>query len=240
MQNPALNAFLDRLAIEQVFGQVLVSRSGTGFELRHVEDRTVEGLNRCSVKELRAVAQFTTGGAFRPLKSAPTLRRGWLWAAPDPSALAQALDTLYPGALADWFSAGQRESSVTDFRSFMERQTGMYRTAAMLSGGKSHGRVLRILVLLEASSVDGPRAVAGRTRREERDPLPGTLRAVSRVRAEGDADRAGTWNKRGRCALGLGDHPSGLGCRRWSGGVPGGRCRFGGESPAGALGSGQT
>jgi hypothetical protein len=133
MQNPALNAFLDRLAIEQVFGQVLVSRSGTGFELRHVEDRTVEGLNRCSVKELRAVAQFTTGGAFRPLKSAPTLRRGWLWAAPDPSALAQALDTLYPGALADWFSAGQRESSVTDFRSFMERQTGMYRTAAMLS-----------------------------------------------------------------------------------------------------------
>jgi hypothetical protein len=133
MLNPALNAFVDRFATEQVFGQALVSRSGAGFELRHVEDRSVEGLKRCSLKELRALAQFTTAGAFRPMKSAPTLRRGWQWVAPNSSALAEGLDTLYPGALADWFAADQPESSVTDFRAFMDRQTGMYRTAAMLS-----------------------------------------------------------------------------------------------------------
>src|ERR1700728_4241998 len=77
--NPALTAFLAALDAETVLGQVLIRRVAHGFELRHVADRVAgtEGIELLTVSGLRALAQFTSTGAFRPLKSAPNLRRGW-------------------------------------------------------------------------------------------------------------------------------------------------------------------
>ncbi len=128
-ENWALNAFVAQLGAERVFAQVLLRRDGAGFILRHVEDAQVpeSDLRLMTIEELRDWAQTTVDGAFRPLKSAPNLRRGWHARASDVAALGTALDRLYPGALADWFAARATEPPVTNYREFTARQTGMYR-----------------------------------------------------------------------------------------------------------------
>lgn len=135
VENPALEAFVAQIGRELVVAQVAVRRAGAVFELRHVSDagQAAAELRELKPGELRALAQFTAAGAFRPLKSAPNLQGGWRYTAPDATALEQALNRLYPGAIADWFAARSSAPPTTDFREFAGRQTGMYRITTMLS-----------------------------------------------------------------------------------------------------------
>lgn len=108
-----------------------IQRRGEGFELSHVEDAGGKDLK--DAKDLKEVAQFTDTGAFRPLKSAPNLRRGWRAEMRDAEELGLALNYLYPGAVADWFAVRSGRAQPTNYREFAARQTGMYRITAMLS-----------------------------------------------------------------------------------------------------------
>jgi hypothetical protein len=47
--------------------------------------------------------------------------------------LGEALERLYPGALADWLAARQPEPPITHYRDFTGRQTGMYRYTSTLA-----------------------------------------------------------------------------------------------------------
>ena len=142
--NPALEKFVSAFSDELVMAQVLIVRANAGFELRHVEDRGVaaEQLRSLRLSELRGLAQKTTTGAFRPLKSAPNLQRGWHATVSSLNELDAALRDLYPGAVADWFAARSATPLVTDYRAFTERQTGMYRITAKLSD-KEAAEVIR-------------------------------------------------------------------------------------------------
>jgi hypothetical protein len=136
---PALQAFAATTSSQIDFGQLQIRRLAGGFELRHVADREREGagLELVAQAELRRLAQFTAGGAFRPLKSAPNLRAGWRAIVPDEPALGLALDHLYPGAVADWFAVesiggATQTPKITSYREFANRQTGMYRITSLL------------------------------------------------------------------------------------------------------------
>ena len=133
--NPALQAFVAQFGEELVLAQVLIQRPGAGFALRHVADRDAEpeSLRPLPLDEARALAQTTVAGAFRPLRSAPTLRAGWRLLATGEAALGRALEQLYPGAVADWFAAQAPRPPVTDYREFTGRQSGMYRITTMLT-----------------------------------------------------------------------------------------------------------
>ena len=137
--NPALEKFISSFSDEMVLAQVLIVRTTTGFELRHVEDRGAAGsqLRPIRLSELRGLAQKTTTGAFRPLKSAPNLQRGWYAALSSVAELDVALRDLYPGAVADWFAAQSPTPPITDYRAFTERQTGMYRVTAKSSDNEA-------------------------------------------------------------------------------------------------------
>ena len=113
---------------ECVLAQVRIRKRAQGFELTHVGDSG--GKN---VRDLKEIAQFTEAGAFRPLKSAPNLRRGWRAVVRDAEELGLALNYLYPGAVADWFAVRSGRAQPTNYREFTARQTGMYRITAMLS-----------------------------------------------------------------------------------------------------------
>ena len=134
MHNPALTAFVAALKSEFTFGQVLIRRPERGFELRHVADKEGEAatLRLLGENDIRPLAQFTSAGMFRPLKSAPNLQRGWRVESRNDEALGEALNRLYPGAVADWFAAQAPQPPVTSYRDFTDRQTGMYRIAAKL------------------------------------------------------------------------------------------------------------
>jgi hypothetical protein len=131
--NPALEAFVTLIAPELAFAEVLLRRTNDGFEIRHAADRDANPLRGVSLLELRGIAQFTERRAFRPLKSAPNLQRGWQFLAGNHTELDEALRHLYPGAVADWFAAQQPAPPITHYRDFTGRQTGMYRITAMLS-----------------------------------------------------------------------------------------------------------
>ena len=132
--NPALQKFIAQLGDELVLAQIIIRRAGRGYELRHEADRArpLAELRLVPVAELRALAQSTAGGAFRPLKSAPNLQSGWRASMDNDVELEAALSHLYPGAVADWSAARQPSPPVTHFREFTERQTGMYRITTML------------------------------------------------------------------------------------------------------------
>ena len=137
--NPALRQFAAQLGDAFVLAQVLVRRQDQGFELRHVDDQSVDArqLRELAPEALRTLAQFTADGAFRPLKSAPNLASGWRIAAADVEQLGVALERLYPGAIADWFAASGPAPPVTHYREFTARQTGMYRITTMLDDAQA-------------------------------------------------------------------------------------------------------
>ena len=133
--NPAFEKFVADLGDELLVAQVLVRRLPRGFELRHEADCATDfrSLRAVAVGELRALAQFTATGAFRPLKSAPNLVTGWITTAETPEQLELALHQLYPGFVADWFAARSPNPPITHYREFTGRQTGMYRVTTMLT-----------------------------------------------------------------------------------------------------------
>lgn len=132
--HPALDAFLVQLDDEFIFAEVRLRQRAEGFELRHVADTEIAetDLALVQVTDLRALAQTTTGGAFRPNKAAPNLRRGWRSIARNSGELETALRHLYPGALADWFAAHSPSPAITDYRELAARQTGLYRITQIL------------------------------------------------------------------------------------------------------------
>ncbi|HKS38444.1 MAG TPA: DR2241 family protein [Verrucomicrobiae bacterium] len=142
--NPAVEAFLAQIGNALVIGQVSISRAGTHYELRHVADchSSTEKLRRVQPDQLRGLAQFTSGGVFRPLKSAPDLQTGWRSTAGSAEELGLALNQLYPGALADWYAVQAPSPHVTHFREFASRQTGMYRVTTRLTDAQA-ARVAR-------------------------------------------------------------------------------------------------
>lgn len=133
--NPALAAFVPKIGTGLVFGQLWIQPEGTGYRLCHESDRTAEPgtLNGVPLGGLRALALFTKDGAFRPLRLSPDLRAGWIHRSSDANALAEALHLLYPGALVDWHAVQSEGDVATHYRTYVGRQTGMYRITAMLN-----------------------------------------------------------------------------------------------------------
>ena len=132
--NPALSEFVAGIGQGCTFAQVRITPCAEGFELHHVDDSdgAETNLTPTDISGLRALAQTTDGGAFRPNKAAPNLRHGWCSFARDPQELEDALRHLYPGALADWFAARSPSPPVTHYRDFANRQTGLYRITQIL------------------------------------------------------------------------------------------------------------
>lgn len=133
----AIRELASRAGASWLWGQVRVEAVETGgWRLRHESDGLVgwDPLKWLSVGELLEWGDVDQNGAFRPLRSAPTLRKGWACAVPDLPSLEEALNRLYPGSVADWWALEQQgEAAATSFRDFAGRQTGMYRSAQLLS-----------------------------------------------------------------------------------------------------------
>ena len=142
--NPALSHLVAEIGESLIFAQVLIRRVGSGYELRHMADAVLAPASLRLVKphDVRSLAQYTSTGAFRPLKSAPNLQNGWRISAGGDVELGGVLDQLYPGAVADWHAATQDSPPVTNFREFAERQTGMYAVTAELGNERASEVVL--------------------------------------------------------------------------------------------------
>jgi sirohydrochlorin cobaltochelatase len=116
------------------FGQISIERSNNGFVLKHRDDEDDDRLQRFGqIEDAIGIAKFDDVGNYRPLKTAPNLRRSWRLEVDDLSGLARALDYFYPGRLAALNARKQKQLSTTPLRETLDRQSGMYRIAAKIS-----------------------------------------------------------------------------------------------------------
>ena len=122
------------------FGQIRVVTMAGGAELRHCDDAEKSG-NELSLhtdpEEAVALALYDDVGTYRPLKTAPNLRRGWRLVLPDKNTVRLALDLFYPGRLGAFaaFQAGTLRT--TPLRETLGRQTGMYRVTQKLTDAQA-------------------------------------------------------------------------------------------------------
>ncbi len=136
MSNPALQALLQALEAAPVsLGQVTLSKTDSGYEIRPTEDLKTasEDLNAVNPSELRQLSTTDAEGRFRPIKATPDLRTGWYLETDQLTTLWQGLNALYPGALGDWHAWSRGEAKTSDYASFAGRQTGMFRSVGKLS-----------------------------------------------------------------------------------------------------------
>ena len=116
----ALAAWL--AAGENRMGEVLILGS---YEMRHHLDAAVEGLP-LHTGHAREIALYDAGGNYRPLKTAPNLRRGWRIELATIEQLHEALDAFYPAMLAARLAYQQGRPDVAPLRATLNRQSGMY------------------------------------------------------------------------------------------------------------------
>lgn len=112
-------------------GQIRVT---PGIELRHVADAAEKELAlHHSPEAARHLAIHDDAGKYRPLKTAPTLRRGWQLRLASVAELRLALDYFYPAALGTWRAQLKNELTVVPLRETLGRQTGMYRVVGLIT-----------------------------------------------------------------------------------------------------------
>jgi sirohydrochlorin cobaltochelatase len=121
-------------------GELLVSGCPEGIYIvqHHADAR--DGLGPGAVpnrftapEELRDWVRYDEAGNYRPLKGAPTLRRGWSFQTRSSQDLHRALDFVYPGAVANWLAQRSGQLRVVNFRETLERQSGMYRVTRKIT-----------------------------------------------------------------------------------------------------------
>lgn len=108
------------------------------YELRHHLDAGAAGLALYTAPEdARSIALYDEEGEYRPLKTAPTLRRGWRLVLANIDELHTALDGFYPAMLAVRLAFQQDRLDVTPLRETLNRQSGMYAITRKLSDAQA-------------------------------------------------------------------------------------------------------
>jgi len=124
-------------------GELEFAETSTGYRLYHWADRNSlrEARVYRSPKDVREIAKYDSSGAYRPLKGAPNLPRGWVLELPKIEDLKRALDVFYPGAIATWLAFRQGNTQPVCLRQTLNRQTGMYRVTRKLTDDQAQSLV---------------------------------------------------------------------------------------------------
>lgn len=142
MSGPAQEIALAKwlAAGRRCIGQVSIEARDDGtFALAHHEEASRNDLRPYAhADDAAELARFDDAGKYRPLKTAPNLRHGWRLMLPDETALRIALDLFYPGRLAAFLAWENGALVTTPLRATLARQTGMYRSAAKISGEQAN------------------------------------------------------------------------------------------------------
>ena len=118
----------------RTFGQVLIRPDlEGGYFLRHVEDPETGLAESTDPRTAREIAKLNARGEYRPLKSAPNLRRGWALIVGDSHALVTAMNYLYPAGILHWQRHREGNLKKTSYRKNAARQSGIYKRVQRLS-----------------------------------------------------------------------------------------------------------
>lgn len=132
----AFAAWVDEAPEGRPFAQVIIRPLADGYELRHAADAGSSDSGLVVHEEPRAareISKRTEAGEYRPLKSSPNLRRGWVLRVTDDTGLYVAMNYLYPSGVVHWYLYRNGELEVTSYRENAARQSGIYKRVQRLS-----------------------------------------------------------------------------------------------------------
>src|SRR6478672_10660675 len=126
---------LNGLGVPFSFGQILIQKGDdSAFVLLHRDDASLDLLQtHREAQDAAEIAKYDDAENYRPLKTAPNLRRGWRLDLATIEELRRALDYFYPGRLAVFAAWKTGYLKTTALRETLDRQSGMYRVAAKIS-----------------------------------------------------------------------------------------------------------
>jgi hypothetical protein len=134
MPNSIERILQDALAAPLCIGQILIRTNEGRFVLLHRDDETQKQLKRSrDAEDAIEIAKYDDTGNYRPLKTEPNLRHGWLLELGTLEELRRAVDYFYPGRLAIFAAWKSGKLQTTPLRETLDRQSGMYRIAAKIS-----------------------------------------------------------------------------------------------------------
>jgi hypothetical protein len=99
------------------------------YEVRHVDDAGADPdalEDHAEPLDARGLAKFDDRGRYRPLKTAPTLDRGWRFPELTSREVVDVVDAFYPATVANWHREREGELDIDHWEPAMARQTGMY------------------------------------------------------------------------------------------------------------------
>jgi sirohydrochlorin cobaltochelatase len=133
-------SFTNELSQGRQIGQVEIRPTGSGYELRHIDDHAAADDSLRAIRAhrnwsaWREIIRMGNDGKFRPLKAAPNLQRGWRLILESADELQLALEYLYPAALANWRLAREGKLPLTPYNETAWRQSGRYHIVRTLEG----------------------------------------------------------------------------------------------------------
>ncbi|WP_284008239.1 DR2241 family protein [Haloarcula pelagica] len=114
------------------------------YDLRHESDTGVDpaDLDRSDDPvAARDLAKHDDRDRYRPLKTAPTLRSGWVFPALDAGELVEAVHSFYPATVQNWHRERTGELDVTHWHETTQRQTGIYGVVKTWDRGEGYEHV---------------------------------------------------------------------------------------------------
>ncbi|WP_136687064.1 DR2241 family protein [Halorhabdus amylolytica] len=132
------DALVDGIA--RTWGELLITTMLTDedqrrYQVRHIDDRDVPVSDLQTYDDpddVDAIARRDDRDRYRPLRTAPTLRTGWVFPALEPDALVEVVGAFYPATIENWYREREGDLDVTHYREAAERQTGRYRSVSEL------------------------------------------------------------------------------------------------------------
>ncbi|WP_299331252.1 DR2241 family protein [Haloplanus sp.] len=131
------------------WGQLLVeARTDEGgqrrYDLRHVDDADADVATlsvHTDPTDARRIRKTDGNGRYRPLSTAPTLARGWIFDDLDPTALVRAVEGFYPATIQNWHRERAGDLDVAHWHETISRQTGIYGVVQTWDRGEGHDHV---------------------------------------------------------------------------------------------------
>ena len=113
-----------------------ISADGTRhYEVRHVDDRDADATaltTHTDPFDAREIGTLDPKGRYRPLRTAPSLKSGWIF--PDLSAaeVYETVEAFYPATVVNWDREARGELDVDHWRDEQDRQSGIYNLITVL------------------------------------------------------------------------------------------------------------
>ncbi|MFD1569984.1 DR2241 family protein [Halorubrum laminariae] len=135
--------------IERAWGELTITaritdRGERRYDVRHEADAGTPVTDLDAYDDpldARDLVKLDAKGRYRPLKTAPTLRDGWVFDDLGPKDAYEVVESIYPATVANWHREREGDLDVTHWRETMARQSGIYGVIQTWDRGEGHEHV---------------------------------------------------------------------------------------------------